>query len=74
VINRGQYLVAGCVMILRSSGRLQFIERNSGGAQFGHEVLATGEGEDYWRRGFVATTVAVIPSINGESQWFMAMR
>jgi hypothetical protein len=74
VINRGQYLVAGCMMILRSSRRLQFIERNSGGAQFGHEVLATGEGEDYWRRGFVATTVAVIPAINGESQWFTAMR
>jgi hypothetical protein len=74
VINRGQYLVAGCVMTLRSSGRLQFIERNSGGAQFGREVLAAGEGEDYWRSGFVATTMAVIPAINEESQWFTAMR
>jgi hypothetical protein len=48
------------VMILRSSGRIQFIERNSGGAQFGREVLATGEWEDYWRSGFVATIAAAL--------------
>jgi hypothetical protein len=39
VINRGQYLVVGYVMILWSFGRLQFIERNSGGAQFGREGI-----------------------------------
>jgi hypothetical protein len=65
VINRGQYLVAGCVMILRSSGRLQLIERNSGGAQFGREVLAAGEGEDYWCSGLMATIAA---ALTGEDQ------
>jgi hypothetical protein len=38
--------------------RLQFIELNGGGAQFGGEAIATGERGGYWCKEFVAFTVA----------------
>jgi hypothetical protein len=55
-------------MTLRSSRWPQFIERNSGGAQFGRKVLAGGEGESYWCNEFVSYAVAVTPEINGEQK------
>jgi hypothetical protein len=44
--------VAGCLTTLRSSRWPQFIERNSGGAQFGRKVLVAGEkkGTGTWDR------------------------
>jgi hypothetical protein len=46
--------VARCLTTLQSSQWPQFIEHNSGGAQFGRKVLAAGEkkGTGTWTDGF----------------------
>jgi hypothetical protein len=36
----------------------------SGGSQFWNGALAAGEKEGYWRKGFVAITVARSPAMN----------
>jgi hypothetical protein len=40
----------------------------------GKDARRSEEGKFHWRCGFVASTVAFIPAINGESQWLTAMR
>jgi hypothetical protein len=66
VINQRQYLVARYLTTLRSSGRLQFIERSSGGQELQRSRAAVGEGEVHWRDEFVSYVVAVTPVINEE--------
>jgi hypothetical protein len=41
---------------------------------FSGDARRSEEEEEYWRNGFVASTVAVIPAINGESLRLTAMR
>jgi hypothetical protein len=52
----------------------QFIEEQSGGHEFEEDARRSEEEEEYWRNGFVPSTVAVIPAINGESLRLTAMR
>jgi hypothetical protein len=73
VIDWGQYWVVWCVMILWSLRWLQFILLASGGREFERRRTAAGGTRSYWCNEFVASIVAVIPAINGESQWFTAM-
>jgi hypothetical protein len=74
VIDWRQYWVVWCVMILRSLRWLQFIESASDGREFERRRAAAGGTRSYWCNEIVASTMAVIPAINEESQWFMAMR
>jgi hypothetical protein len=53
---------------LWSSRRGQFIRITSGGREFGRDTRRPEERKLYWCSGFVASTVAVIPVINGEAR------
>jgi hypothetical protein len=68
---------SGCYgfgIIWRNSPGHQFIGGLGGGAQFGRAVQAAGDREEPWLSGFVSSTLAVIPAINGESLRLTAMR
>jgi hypothetical protein len=67
-------VVAGYFTALRSSRRAQFIGLASGDREFGRDTRRPEEGKFHWRSGFVASTVAVISAINGESLRLTAMR
>jgi hypothetical protein len=67
-------VVAGYFTALRSSRRAQFIGLASGGHEFRRDTRQPEEGKFHWRSGFVASTVAVIPAIIGESLRLMVMR
>jgi hypothetical protein len=58
--------VSGFLTTLRSLRWLQFIEKLSGGDEFGQAVLAAGAGEERGCGEHVFITVAVTPVVYGE--------